>query len=402
MNDSKNILIGVAGGVAAYKVVEVASRLRKDGHVVQVAMTEAATRFVTPLTFAAVSGRGVLDRLFPAEPPTEMKAMYPHLYPATEADIFLAAPATADLIGQLAHGLGKDPVTASALSLRPDCLRFYAPAMNVEMWEQPAVRRNVEILRELGWRRIGPAVGHLACGMTGAGRMEEPDGIVAALEYALHGHQALAGRRVLILSGPTREHLDPIRYLGNPSSGKMGKAIAEEALRLGADVIFITGPVSPENLPCGPRLHLERIVSATDLLAAASARYAQADIVVYVAAVADYAPAEYHAEKRPKTEGELVLRLRSTPDVAATLNQNKKPGQVTIGFALQTHDGPKAAADKLARKKFDGIVLNYAEALGGDEAEYEFLTPAGTETWGRLSKAECARRILGVAGKKVG
>jgi phosphopantothenoylcysteine decarboxylase/phosphopantothenate--cysteine ligase len=394
MADSKQIFLGVSGGVAAYKAVEVASRLRKAGHVVQVAMTEAATRFVSPLTFAAVSGRAVLESLFPRESAPDLRGLYPHLYPAMEVDAFVAAPATADLIAQLALGLGRDPVTASALSLRPDCLRLFAPAMNVEMWEQPVVRRRVAELETLGWTRVGPACGHLACGLTGTGRMAEPEEIVTALESAWAGAARLAGRRVLILSGPTREHLDPIRYLGNPSSGKMGRRLAEEALRLGAQVDFITGPVAEENLPHGRQLSLTRITRAEEMLAAATAPYETADLVIFAAAVADYAPVEPQGDKLPKATGEINLRIRPTPDVAATLNQRKRPGQVTIGFALQTSDGPRQAADKRDRKGFDAIVLNFPEALGQDGAAYTFLTAAGAEDWGRLDKSACARRIL--------
>jgi phosphopantothenoylcysteine decarboxylase/phosphopantothenate--cysteine ligase len=178
---------------------------------------------------------------------------------------------------------------------------------------------------------------------------------------------------VLIISGPTREHFDPVRYIGNPSTGKMGKALAEEALAAGAEVDFVSGPVAEDHLPRGPRLQVHRVISAQEMLEAARAVYAAADIVIYAAAVADYRPAEYHAEKLPKQAGELVLRLQATPDVSATLNAARRPGQVTIGFALQTHDGRAKAEDKLKRKGLDGIVLNGLDALGGESGNYTFI-----------------------------
>lgn len=367
-------------------------------------MSEAAQEFVTPLTFGAVSGQPVLTTLFPRDPQATGEARYPHLYPATRADLFVLMPATADILAKIVQGVGSDLVSTCALSLPPSCHRVFCPSMNVEMWHQAVVQDNVRLLEERGWVRIGPDAGLLACGAEGAGRMSEPAEILGVLHGLRTRSGRLTGRRVLILSGPTREHLDPIRYIGNPSTGKMGKALAEEALAEGAEVDFVTGPVAPENLPRGTRLTVHRVVSAGDLLKAAQPLHARADVVVYAAAVADYRPVDTAPHKLPKQEGEVLLRLQATPDVAATLNQAKRPGQITIGFALQTHDGLARAEEKLARKGLDAIVLNGPESLGGETGTYTYLGrgPHGIETaaWGSLSKRACAGRIFdAVAGR---
>ncbi len=387
-------LLGICGGIAAYKAVDVASRLRKAGFDVHVAMSDAAREFVTPLTFGAISGNPVLDQPFPGNAGGD--AAYPHLYPSTRAAAFVLLPATANTIAKIAAGEGADLLSTCALSLPPDCIRMFCPAMNVEMWGQPVVQAHARALETRGWIRVGPDAGSLACGMEGEGRMSEPADIVARLREALSERGRLAGRRVLVLSGPTREHMDPVRFIGNPSSGKMGRAIARAAARCGADVQFITGPVPEENLPRHPAVHIHRITSANDLLAAARAHYAAADLIIYAAAVADYRPKQFAAEKMPKQAGPLTLELEATPDVAATLNADKRPGQVAIGFALQTHDGPARAAEKMARKHFDGIVLNALDALGGDSGSYTWLEPgaAPPSDWGAMPKDECARRIL--------
>lgn len=397
--ESRTALLGICGGVAAYKAVEVASRLRKDGFDVHVAMSPAAQQFVTPLTFSAVSGNRVLTEQFPAPSSHAGDSLYPHLYPSTRAALYLLLPATADMIAKIAHGLGDDVVSTGALSLTAACRRFFCPSMNVEMWRNPVVQENVRILEARGWIRIGPASGELACGMTGEGRMAEPEEIVAALGGG-DAAPALGGKKILIISGPTREHFDPVRFIGNPSSGKMGKALAEEALAGGAEVTFVTGPVPEANLPAGAGLEIHRVTSADEMLSTAQRFYPQADMIVYAAAVADYKPAEYHPDKLPKKEGRLALELVATPDVAATLNRRKRPGQVGIGFALQTSDGPARARAKLKKKNLDGIVLNALDAMGGEGGTYSFLAANsrnGFSDWGALSKRACARKILAAA-----
>ena len=393
-------LLGVSGGIAAYKAADIVSRLKKTGADVHVAMTEAATRFVAPLTFAALSGNRVVCGIFPAEASSTEEA-YPHLYPATRAEVFVVAPATADVIARLAQGLGNDAVTVAALSLSPTCRRYFAPTMNVEMWRQAVVQENIRRLEERGWIRIGPESGALACGMTGEGRMSEPADIVAAVMGA-GALQPLQGRKVLVLSGPTREYLDPVRYISNASSGKMGKALAETAAQMGARVVMITGPVDDAQLPRASGVVCRMVTSADDLLSEGRNHYPDSDIVVYAAAVADYRPATFQPEKLPKTPGGLSLPLEATPDVAATLNQAKRDGQITLGFALQTHDGEARAKEKLAAKHLDGIVLNAPDALGAESATYRFFPVDGVrQEWGVLSKSTCARRLLDYAASRL-
>lgn len=399
------VVLGICGGIAAYKAVDLASRLRKLGYDVHVAMSEAAAKFVTPLTFAAVTGNRVMAEQFPDAARTQGEGLYPHLYPSTRADAFILVPATADMLARVAHGLGMDPVSTATLSLPSTCRRFLCPAMNVEMWGQQVVQANVAKLESAGWMRIGPASGLLACGMEGEGRMSEPAEIADRFAAAMKEGLRLAGRRVLVISGPTREHIDPVRFIGNPSTGKMGKALAEEALRGGAQVDFVTGPVAEEQVPQGSGLAIHRVISAQDMLEKSRELYAAADAVIYAAAVADYRPAVRHDKKLPKEPGDVMLKLEATPDVAATLNQARRPGQVTIGFALQTHDAVEKATAKLVKKNLDGIVLNSMDALGGESGTYTWITqgPAGgviTE-WGKLDKHECARRILGEAAARL-
>lgn len=395
MKPNPAILLGICGGIAAYKAIEVASRFRKQGCSVHVAMTDAARAFVAPLTFSAITANPVLDRILP-DGAAAGESAYPHLFPASRADVFVVLPATANTIAKLALGIGDNCVTTSALSLPPSCLRVFCPAMNVEMWRNPVVQANVRRLEESGWIRIGPESGALACGMEGEGRLADPSKIVEVVWQRLRAPRPLSGKRVLILSGPTREHLDPVRFLSNASSGKMGRALALAAADAGAEVEFITGPVPPENLPQGPSIHLTHIISAAELIEAAKSRFAVANLILHAAAVADFRPAGgANPIKLPKSESTMNLPLEPVPDVAATLNAEKQPGQISIGFALQTHDGLNQAANKLVQKRFDAILLNSPEALGSDSATYTWIQSGQPpEDWGPLSKIDCARRII--------
>jgi phosphopantothenoylcysteine decarboxylase/phosphopantothenate--cysteine ligase len=387
------VLLGIGGGVAAYKGVALASELRRRGCTVHVAMTAAATRFVGPLSFAAVTGNPVLTELLPAVPGAG-KAAFPHLFPATEADVCVVAPATADLIAKLAVGLAGDVVTAGALSLPARCQRIVCPTMNVEMWAQPSVQANVATLEERGWQRLGPAVGSQACGAEGAGRMVEPDAIADAVSGAISAAGQLAGRRVLVLSGPTREPLDDVRFISNHSSGRMGRELALAAARAGATVDFVTGPVA--DLPTHPRISITPVTTAADMLAAAAAAFPQADAAVFAAAVADYRPANRADGKPAKTAGAVSLDLAVNPDIAATLGAGKRPGQLTVGFALEADDGERKAREKLDRKQLDAIVLNAPAAMGADVAAFSWITSgAAAADWGSLSKSCCAERVVG-------
>lgn len=388
-------LVGICGGIAAYKAVEVVSGLRREGYDVHVVMSAAACKFVTPLTLAAVSGNRVSTDAFPDAGQADGESAYPHLYPATQANLFVLAPATANMMARIAQGQGQEMVSMSALSLPATCRRIFCPSMNVEMWEQASTQDNVRTLEERGWIRIGPDSGILACGMTGAGRLTEPEEILNRLIALRDQAHRLAGKHVLILSGPTREYLDPVRYIGNASSGKMGRALAEEAADRGARVTFVTGPVDPGLLPRRPAIQPIPVTSAHDMLEAAREPFATADIVIFAAAVADYQPARNHSEKMEKPAGEWSLPLVPTPDIAATLAETRRTGQILIGFALQSGDGQQAARAKLERKHLDAIVLNHPEAMGADASTYAWISKIGDSSpWGLLDKRTCSTRIL--------
>ena len=403
MPKARTILVGIGGGIAVYKAVDLVSRLVQAGHEVHVAMTPAARRFVTPTTFASISRRRVLTDIFPEEGPFEGEALFPHLYPAARADLFVVLPATADLLAKIAAGIADDIVSAAALGVPPAAIRVCCPAMNHTMWAQPVVQRNALALRDAGWTQLGPAVGALACGVEGEGRMCEPGEIANAIAALLARAGDLAGRRILMLSGPTREHLDPVRFLGNASSGRMGAALAEEAARRGASVVFVTGPVDPARLPRGPGIEIVPVTSAGDMLEAARSRREGADLEIFAAAVSDYAPAEPSAGKAPKQAKPEPLALIPTPDIAATLAATRPATRLAVGFALESEAGRERAAKKLEKKGLDAIVLNGPAAMGAESAAFSFreARAADFEPWGELPKAACARRILDWAATRL-
>jgi phosphopantothenoylcysteine decarboxylase/phosphopantothenate--cysteine ligase len=391
----KNILVAVSGGVAAYKALDVVSAFRKQGHSVRVVMSDAATHFVQPTSFAAVSGQPVLTNMWPDHSKT-LQDEYPHLYPATETDLFLLIPATANTMAKIAGGFGSDLLSTCCLSLPDTCQKVFCPSMNVEMWRNEAVQRNVRLLESAGWMRLGPDSGHLACGMTGEGRLRDPLAIIEVLTACLADSLPLSGQTVLILSGPTREHLDPIRFIGNPSSGLMGKALAEEVVRLGAKVIFVSGPVPEDHLPQSPAVTHLPVCGALEMLETARNQLQSASAILYVAAVADYRPETTHVQKLPKQSQPFSISLVPNPDIAATLNNEKPSDTFSIGFALQTTDGETQARRKLKEKGLDGIVLNYPDSMGSTSGHFSYLgkTQDDFEPWGALTKTETARRIL--------
>lgn len=400
--ETRTILVGVCGGIAAYKTVEVVSRLRQQGHDVHVTMSDAACEFVTPLTFAAVSGNRVLTHTFPDAARESSDDLYPHLYPATRTHLFVLMPATADMIGRIAQGQGSEIVSMCALSLPAACRRFFCPSMNVEMWEQPSVQDGVRAMEQRGWIRLGPDSGSLACGMEGAGRMAEPAVVLERIAETLRRADSLNGKRVLILSGPTREHMDPVRYLGNASSGRMGKALAEEAADRGARVTFVTGPVHSDYLPRRRDIEIIPVVSAEDMLDAARKPFKAAHLTVFAAAVADYRPSKVSKQKRGKESGGMTLALSPTPDIAATLSSKKKPGRVTIGFALQTGSGAGEARAKLKHKHLDAIVLNHPDSMEAESGRFTFISTRRPDApWGTLTKRTCAEQILNEATRMI-
>ena len=343
----RRIVLGVTGGIAAYKAVEVASRLKKAGADVRVIMTQAATSFVTPLTFREITGQPVAETMW-GEPHHHVE----HIALAEFAELFLVAPATANFIAKAAAGIADDMLTTSILATR--ATRYIAPAMNTGMWENPVTQENVARLASRGVHIIPPAVGQLACGATGAGRLPEPVEIVRVVEEYFARAQSLAGRRILVTAAGTEEALDPVRFLGNRSTGRMGFEIAAEAARRGAEVVLVAGS-TPLATPVGVRRVDVR--SARDMHAAVLAEYDAVDAVVKAAAVADYRPAEIAAHKIKKSDGELTLTLTRNPDILYELGQ-KKRHQILVGFAAETQNVAEYARGKLAKKNLDFIVAN--------------------------------------------
>lgn len=360
----RHVLLGVSGGIAAYKAAELTRRLRAEGAEVRVVMTRAAQAFVGPLTFQALSGNPVrLDILDPTA-----EAGMDHIELARWADLVLVAPATADLMARLAAGMADDLLTTLALATQAPLI--LAPAMNQQMWEHPATRANARLLAERGVRLLGPAAGAQACGETGPGRMLEPGDIVAALLGPRPG-SPLAGRRVLVTAGPTREALDPVRYIGNRSSGRMGYALAQALVDLGAQVVLVSGPTA---LAAPVGLERLQVESALEMHAAVMGRIADQDIFVAAAAVADYRVADPAPHKIKKGQQELTLSLVLNPDILAQVAALPTP-PFTVGFAAETERVEEQALTKLRAKGLDMIAANLVGgARGGFEREENALT----------------------------
>lgn len=344
-----HIVCGVTGGIAAYKAVEVVSRLRKLGAEVHVIMTKEAAQFVTELTFREISGQPVS---------TDMWAKVPHFHVehialATLADLVLVVPATANILAKAASGIADDMLSTTLLATKAPV--FFAPAMNTAMYEHPATQHNMAVLRLRGAHILEPASGPLACGTSGKGRLREPAEIVEALAQYLRNGAALAGRKILVTAGGTEEPLDPVRYLGNHSTGRMGYAIAREAARRGADVVLLAGPTT---LPVPEGVHLLRVQTARQMYEAAMQEAAEADAVVMAAAVADYRPAVTSPHKIKKSDGSLTLTLERNPDILLELGRRKRAGQLLVGFAAETQNLRAYAKAKLEKKNLDLIVAN--------------------------------------------
>jgi phosphopantothenoylcysteine decarboxylase/phosphopantothenate--cysteine ligase len=388
----KRVVLGVSGGIAAYKSPDLVRRLRERGAEVQVVMTDAATHFVTPLTFQAVSGRPVRTDLWD----TEAEAAMGHIELARWADLILVAPATADLIARLAAGMADTLLTT--LCLASEAPVVLAPAMNRVMWAKPATRDNVERLVARGVTFLGPGEGDQACGETGAGRMLEPTDIVDALPAA-PAVGPLAGRHVVVTAGPTREAIDPVRYLTNRSSGKMGFAVARAARRAGARVTLIAGPVS---LPTPPGIERVDVESAAQMDAATGEAVAGADVFIASAAVADYRPTDPAERKIKKTEASLSIDLTRTPDVLAGVAA-REDRPFTVGFAAETNDVEANARKKLEGKGLDMIAANrVGEGVGFDcdDNELQVIWPGGESRLGPADKGVLADALIAlIAGR---
>jgi phosphopantothenoylcysteine decarboxylase/phosphopantothenate--cysteine ligase len=382
--------LGVAGGVGAYKAVEIARLLQKRGHRVQAVMTKNARRFVGPLTFEAITRAPVITSQFTPG----LNANIEHIALASTIDVLVVAPATADVLAQFAHGLAGDFL--SSLLLATPAPVILAPSMNTNMWEHPAVQANIALLRSRGVAFVEPGDGYLACGWIGRGRLAEPEEVVAAIEARLETRTSLAGRTVLVTAGPTIEDIDPVRFIGNRSSGRMGFAVALEARARGATVRLVAGPTPIEPPAVGD---VVRVRSAREMHAAVLAHADDADVVVMAAAVADYAPAAVAASKIEKS-GPLRIDLERTPDILAELGARRADGHrpVLVGFAAQTGPVEDAARRKLEAKRVDLIVANDVTEPGAgfdvDTNRVALVSRDGIERLPLMSKREVAGLVL--------
>jgi phosphopantothenoylcysteine decarboxylase / phosphopantothenate---cysteine ligase len=382
--------LGVTGCIAAYKAVEVMRGLQKAGIAVQVILTRSARRFIAPLTFEALSGQPVITGMFRAGGNLSIE----HIHLAQDIQLLAVVPATANILGKFAHGIADDFLSTLYLSCPAPVL--LAPAMNVEMWRHPAVRSSVEILKKRGHFFVDPEPGMLACGMEGEGRLAEVDVIVARIRDALRHGESLSGKRILITAGPTIEDIDPIRFLSNRSSGKMGYALAQAAYMRGAEVILVSGPTE---LDPPPGVRLIRVRSAEEMLQAVLEHYPQMDIVLKAAAVADYRPTEIAGQKLKKDGKPGTLALVPTEDILARLGATKG-NQILVGFTAETQDLLARAREKMTRKNLDLIVANDAASgvFGADSATVHVLDRGGeTTTIANCPKLEIAHRILDLA-----
>lgn len=385
----KRLLLGLTGGIAAYKVAELTRQFIKSGADVRVVMTEAACRFITPVTLQALSGQPVHTDLWDARIRDNMG----HIELSRDRDLILVAPASADFMAKLANGQGDDLLSTLCLARRIPLA--IAPAMNVEMWENPATRRNLARLREDGVSVLGPAAGEQACGETGMGRMQEPGAIFEAV-CALLGPKTLKGRRVLVTAGPTYEPIDTVRGITNQSSGKMGYAVAQAALEAGAEVTLVSGPVSLPTPACAVRIDVR---SARAMHAAVMERAAKCDIFIAVAAVADYHVVGEKAQKIKRGSGNLSLELAPNPDILADVAAMKKP-PFCVGFAAETENLRANAQAKRKRKKVPLLAANLAQdTFGRDDNALTLFDDKGEHAIGRAAKIVVARQLIAhVAG----
>ncbi len=395
------VALGVSGGIAAYKAAEIVRLLQDRGIRVQVIMTRAAQEFVRPLTFAALSGEKVITDMFAAgegndKAQPNIDSAVEHIAVAQSIDALLVAPATADVLARFAQGIANDFL--STLYLATTAPVVVAPAMNVNMWNHAATQANLEILRKRGVRVVEPGEGYLACGMTGPGRLAENEAIVAAVLEALGASQELAGETVLITAGPTREKIDPVRYLTNRSSGRMGYALAEAALRRGARVLLVSGPTA---LTPPGAAEVTRVESAGEMRQAVLKLLPQATIVIKTAAVADYRP-KNAADQKIKRVGPMMLELEPTADILAEIARQKQ-SQIIVGFAAETQNVLENARKKLAAKSLDAIVVNDVsrEGIGfdSDRNAVTIITHDEVIEVPETTKWEVAQRVLDVVGR---
>ena len=398
MLKGKKIVLGITGSIAAYKACLILRLLVRQGVDVQVVITEAGKQFITPVTLSALSGKPVVSEFFAASDGT----WHSHVDLGIWADTMLIAPCTASSLGKMAHGIADNMLITTYLSMKAPV--FVAPAMDLDMYAHPSTQANIDRLRQVGNIIIEPQAGFLASGLEGKGRMEEPESIVATLEKYFEGEDngrtctaqgQLAGKKVLITAGPTYEKIDPVRFIGNYSSGKMGFALAEECSRRGADVVLVAGPVSLQSSAAIRRIDVE---SADEMHAACVAEFAHADAAILCAAVADFKPAAVAAQKIKREGDGLTLKLAATHDIAAALGRVKKGNQVLVGFALETNNEETNAQKKLESKNLDFIVLNSLRnegtCFGTDNNMVNIISATEKRQFGFKSKAEVAKDIV--------
>ena len=389
MLKGKTVLLGVTGSIAAYKTASLASALKKLHADVHVLMTQNAVNFINPITFETLTGNKCLEDTFDRN----FEYSVEHVSLAKKADVVMIAPASANVIGKIAHGIADDMLTTTVMACR--CRKIVAPAMNTNMFENPIVQDNMKILEKYGYEVISPAVGYLACGDTGAGKMPEPELLLEYILQEIACEKDMQGLNVLVTAGPTQEAADPVRYLTNHSTGKMGYAIATVCARRGASVTLVSGPTA---LKKPQFVRTVEITTAKEMFEAVTERAAEQDIIVKAAAVADYRPKSVSSEKMKKKDGELTLELERTDDILAWLGGHKRPGQFLCGFAMETQDLIGNARQKLQKKNLDMIVANSLSVegagFGGDTNVVTMITENEEISLGKISKEETASKIM--------
>lgn len=389
MLQGKTVVLGVTGGIAAYKMPNLASALVKLGCNVQVLMTQNATQFITAVTFETLTGNKALVDTFDRNFSFQVE----HIAVADQADLVMIAPATANVIAKLAHGLADDMLTTTVLAC--NCPKIVVPAMNTKMYENPVTQDNLNALRRYGWEVVEPASGYLACGAVGKGKLPEPEVLLQVILHDLAHEKDMMGKKVLVTAGPTQEALDPVRYLTNHSSGKMGYAIAQAAARRGAQVTLVSGPVALKRLPY---VETVDVVSAQEMFEAVAVRAAEQDILIKAAAVADYRPMMVAEDKMKKSDDALSIPLERTQDILGWLGQHRRPGQFLCGFSMETQNMVENSRKKLEKKQVDMIAANNLKVEGAgfgvDTNLLTLITKDGLDELPLVSKEAAADLLL--------
>ena len=389
MLKGKTVVLGVTGGIAAYKIASLASMLVKQHADVQVIMTENATNFITPTTFETLTGNKCLVDTFDRN----FQFQVEHVALAKRADIFMIAPATANVIAKVAHGLADDMLTTTFLACKKP--KYIVPAMNTQMYENPITQDNLDICRRYGMHVVEPASGYLACGDTGAGKMPEPELLMEYIMQELAFEKDMAGKKVLVTAGPTREAIDPVRYITNHSTGKMGYAIAQAAARRGAEVTLVSGPV---NLKAPLGVNLVPVTSAGEMFQAVTEASSSQDVIIKAAAVADYRTKYEGTEKTKKKDGDMNLEMERTDDILAWLGNHRQTGQVLCGFSMETENMLENSQAKLEKKHVDMIVANNLKTAGAgfgtDTNVVTIITKEGAEELAMMTKEQVAHQLL--------